>query len=359
MKALITSGGRGTRLRPITHTANKHLIPIANKPMIHYAIEAVVEAGVRDIGITINPETGGEIQRALGDGSRWGAKFTYITQEAPLGLAHVLKVSRDFLQDEPFIFYFGDNVVVGGVGRFIEEFETRKPDCLLVLSKVKDPERFGVPEIRDGKIIRVEEKPGRPKSPYAVTGISLYDAHIWEAVQNIMPSARGELEISDAQTYLINKGYHVAYVEITGWWKDTGKPEDLLEANRLVLDRIIDSGEPVIKGEVDRHSDIAGKVIVEEGARILSSTVRGPAVIGRDTLIRESYIGPFTSIDHDCEICRSEVEYSIILEQAKILDAPIRIERSVLGREATIVGGSSRPRTQKFIVGDQSRIELA
>ena len=359
MKALITSGGRGTRLRPITHTGNKHLIPIANKPMIHYAIEAVVEAGVREIGIVINPETGGEIQRALGNGSRWGATFTYILQEAPLGLAHVIKVSRNFLQEEPFIFYLGDNVVVGGIRRFVEAFQQSKPNCLLVLSKVKDPERFGVPELREGRIVRVEEKPKQPKSPYAVTGIYLYDAHILEAVQNIRPSARGELEISDAHQYLIDKGYQVAYQEITGWWKDTGKPEDLLEANRLILDRIIDSGEPVIQGEVDRHSDLAGKVIVEEGARIQSSTIRGPAIIGSGTVIQESYIGPFTSIDQNCEIARSEVEYSIILEQAKILEAPIRIERSILGREATIVGCSSRPRTQKFIVGDQSRIELA
>lgn len=269
MKALITSGGRGTRLRPITHTSNKHLIPIANKPMIHYAIEAVVEAGVRDIGIVINPETGREIQQALGDGSRWGATFTYILQEAPLGLAHVIKVSQGFLKEEPFIFYLGDNVVAGGIRRFVEAFESHKPNCRLLLARVKDPERFGVPEIHDGRIVRVEEKPQQPKSPYAVTGIYLYDAHILEAVGRIAPSARGELEISDAHQYLIDQGYEVAYREITGWWKDTGQPEDLLEANRLILDRIMDFGEPSIMGEVDRHSDIAGKVVVEARVRNL------------------------------------------------------------------------------------------
>jgi glucose-1-phosphate thymidylyltransferase len=359
MKALITSGGRGTRLRPITHTSNKHLIPIANKPMIHYAIEAVVGAGIRDIGIAINPETGEEIQRALGDGSRWGATFTYIVQEAPLGLAHVIRVSRDFLQGEPFIFFLGDNVVVGGIRRFVEAFQAIKPNCLLILAKVKDPQRFGVPEIQDGRIVRVEEKPKQPKSPYAVTGIYFYDTHILEAVDRISPSARGELEISDAHQYLIERGHHVVYQEITGWWKDTGQPEDLLEANRLILDRIIDTGEPVIQGEVDSQSDVAGKVLVEPGAKIIASTIRGPAVIGTGTVISESYIGPFTSIGLGCEVCRSEVEYSILLEEAKILDAPIRIERSVLGRHTTIVGCASRPRTQRFIVGDQSRIELA
>lgn len=359
MKALITAGGRGTRLRPITHTSNKHLIPIANKPMIHYAIEAVVEAGIREIGLLINPETGEEIRRALGDGGRWGAKFTYILQEAPLGLAHVIKVAQDFLGEEPFVFYLGDNIVVGGIKRFIEAFQQQRPNCLLVLAKVKDPQRFGVPEIRDGCIVKVEEKPQNPKSPYAVTGIYLYDSSILEAVQNIRPSARGELEISDAHQYLIDKGYQVTFMEITGWWKDTGKPEDLLEANRLVLDRILDSGDPVMKGEVDHHSDIAGKVIIEEGVKILDSEIRGPAIIGKGTMIENSYIGPFTSIYHDCEIRNSEVEYSILLEQVRILDARIRIERSLLGREAAIVGGASRPRTQKFIVGDQSRIELA
>lgn len=358
MKALITSGGKGTRLRPITHTSNKHLIPIANKPMIHYAIEAVAEGGIKDVGIVYNPDTGDEIKKALGDGGQWGLKFAYILQEAPVGLAHVVKVSQDFIGDEPFIFYLGDNVVVGGIRRFIDDFLHEKSNCHMVLSRVHDPERFGVPEIKDGKIIRVEEKPKKPKSQYAVTGIYIYDSSIFEAVNNINPSSRGELEISDAHQYLIEKGYKVGYSEITGWWKDTGKPEDLLEANRLTLDRIIGDDEPVIKGYVDEDSDIAGKVIIERGARIIRSSIRGPVIIGEDTVIENSYIGPFTSIYYDCHIKNSEVEYSIILEKCKIIDADIRIERSLLGREAEIVKCHSRPRTQKFIIGDQSIVEL-
>lgn len=358
MKALITSGGKGTRLRPITHTSNKHLIPIANKPMIHFAIEAVAGAGIKEIGIVYNPDTGDEIKKALGTGSQWGVNFTFILQESPAGLAHVIKVAQDFLGNDPFVFYLGDNVVVGGIKRFIDDFEREKSNCHLVLSKVHDPERFGVPDIKDGKIMGVEEKPKKPKSQYAVTGIYIYDATVFEAVNNIKPSARGELEISDAHDYLIQNGYKIGYSEITGWWKDTGKPEDLLEANRLTLDRIIGDGDPVIDGEVDDDSDIAGKVIIEKGARIINSSIRGPVIIGENTVIENSYIGPFTSIYYDCHIKDSEVEYSIILEKCKIIDADIRIERSLLGREAEIIKCKTKPRTQKFIIGDQSIVEL-
>ena len=358
MKALISSGGKGTRLRPLTHTSNKHLIPIANKPMIYYVIEAVIQAGIKEIGIVINPETGDEIKGALGSGDKWGVKFTYIIQEAPLGLAHVVKVSQDFIKDAPFVFYLGDNVLVGGINRFIEEFLKNKNNCQLVLAKVKEPERFGVAEIKDGRVISVKEKPQKPRSSYAVTGIYLYDHSIFEAVNNITPSTRGELEISDAHQYLISNGFAVGYSEITGWWKDTGKPEDLLEANRLILDRIIDGGEPKIMGEVDSSSDIAGKVIIEEGAKVIKSTIRGPVIIGENTLVENSYIGPFTSIYYACEIKNSEIEYSIVLENCKIIDADVRIERSLLGREVKIYKNNSKPSTQKFILGDQSTVEL-
>ena len=358
MKALITSGGKGTRLRPITHTSNKHLIPIANKPMIHFAIEAVAGAGIKDVGIVYNPDTGDEIKKALGNGEQWGLNLTYILQEAPMGLAHVVKVSQDFIGDEPFVFYLGDNVVVGGVKRFVDDFLRERSNCHLVLSRVHDPERFGVPDIRDGRIVGVEEKPRHPKSQYAVTGIYIYDSSIFEAVNNIKPSARGELEISDAHHYLIEHGHRIGYSEITGWWKDTGKPEDLLEANRLTLDRVIGDDEPIINGKVDDDSDIAGKVIISKGAQIIKSSIRGPVIIGENTIIENSYIGPFTSIYYDCHIKNSEVEYSIILEKCRIIDADIRIERSLLGREAEIVKCHSRPRTQKFIIGDQSIVEL-
>jgi glucose-1-phosphate thymidylyltransferase len=279
MKALITAGGKGIRLRPITHTNNKHLIPIANKPMIHFAIEAVMEAGINELGILINPDTGDEIKQALGNGEKWGISISYIIQEAPIGLAHVVKVSEDFIKDEPFVFYLGDNVIVGGIKKFLEEFKNSNNNCHLVLARVKDPQRFGVPEIKDGKIIKVEEKPKSPRSDYAVTGIYFYDSHIFEAVNNIKPGWRGELEISDAHQYLINKGYKIGYSEITGWWKDTGKPEDLLEANRLVLEQIINHKESTIQGKVDEHSEITGKVIIEKGAKINKSSIFGPAII--------------------------------------------------------------------------------
>ncbi len=358
MKALITSGGRGTRLRPITHTSNKHLIPIANKPMIFYAMEAVAAAGIRNVGVVVNPETRHEIEKALGDGSRWRVKVTFILQDKPRGLADVIRCAAPFLKRDPFVFYLGDNVIVGGIKEFVAAFSKSKVNCQLVLAKVKDPERFGVPEIRNGKIVAIEEKPKAPKSDYAVTGIYIYDASIIDAVQKIRPGRRGELEISDAHQYLIDHGKKIGYSEITGWWKDTGKPEDLLEANRLVLDKIIEDGNPQIDGKVDHRSDIAGKVVIGAGSRIVNSHVRGPAIIGEKTVIENSYIGPFTSIHDRCVIRNSEVEYSIVLQGCRIVDADIRIERSLLGKEVEIIKCTSKPKTQKFIVGDQSVIEL-
>ncbi len=354
MKALIASGGRGTRLRPLTHTQNKHLIPIANKPILHYAIDAAVQAGIKDIGIVHNSDSD-EVQKAVGNGERWNVRITYIPQDAPLGLAHVVKISEKFIGKDKFIFYLGDNMVVGGVKRFIDEFEKSDSNCFLTLSKVKDPERFGVPEIKNGKIIRVEEKPKNPMSQFAVAGIYIYDSHIFEAVNNIKPSGRGELEISDAHQYLIEKGYKVGYSEITGWWKDTGKPTDLLEANRLVLDNLTTS----MNGTVDNDSTVAGKIIAEEGVKIINSVVRGPAIIGKNTIIENSYIGPFTSIGDDCHIRHSEVEYSIILNECKILDVKIRIEGSLLGNDVEIVEANSKPHVHRFMLGDQSRVEVA
>jgi len=357
MKALITSGGNGSRLRPLTHKSNKHLIPIANKPMIHYAIESVIQADIKNIGILINPDTGKEIKEALGNGKKWGAKFTYIIQKAPLGLAHVIKVSEDFLRGSPFVFYLGDNILLGGIQRFIDEFFKNKYNCQLVLAKVKNPQRFGVAYIKGGRVIKTIEKPNKPKSPFAVTGIYIYDDSIFEAVNNIAPSPRGELEISDAHQYLINNGFAVGYSEITGWWNDTGKPEDLLEANRLILDRMIDGIDPKIKGDVDNTSDIVGRVIVEEGAKVINTVIRGPVIIGENTLVEGSYIGPFTSIYYGCEIKNSEIEYSIVLENCKIYDADQRIKRSILGQGVKIYKNTSKPSTHKFILGDQSIIE--
>lgn len=353
MKALITSGGKGTRLRPLTHTQNKHLIPIANKPILQYAIEKVADAGIKQIGIITNQECQ-EVVDVFGDGSKWGVNIVYIPQEAPLGLAHVVKIAEDFIGKEPFIFYLGDNMVVGDVKRFIQAFETDNVNCYLTLSKVKDPERFGVPEIQGNRIVRVEEKPSKPKSQFAVAGIYIYDHHIFEAVNNIKPSARGELEISDAHQYLLDHGYKVGFQEITGWWKDTGKPIDLLEANRLILEHM----EPEIKGELNGDTHIAGSVTIEEGAKIINSNIRGPVIIGKNTIIENSYIGPFTSIYDECIIRNSEVEFSIVLKKCQIINVGIRIESSLLGYDVQILKAGGKPFTHQFMIGDQSRVEL-
>lgn len=353
MKALIASGGHGTRLRPLTHTRNKHLLPIANKPILYYAIEAAAEAGIVDIGIVHNAGNN-EVPDYIGDGSKWNVRITYIPQETPGGLAQVVQLAENFIGKDKFVFYLGDNMLVGGIKRFIDEFERSGCNCFLTLSLVKDPQRFGVPEIKDGRILRVEEKPQQPKSNFAVAGIYFYDHHIFEAVKNIKPSARGELEISDAHTYLIEHGYSVGYTEITGWWKDTGKPADLLEANRLILD----SFEFRNDGEIDARSDVAGRVVIEQGAKIINSKVRGPAIIGKNCVIENSYVGPYTSIGDRTQIHGSEIEYSIVLRDCKIMNIGIRIEGSILGNDVEIVEGNSRPRVHRFMIGDQSRIEV-
>ncbi|HTX18443.1 MAG TPA: glucose-1-phosphate thymidylyltransferase [Bacteroidota bacterium] len=354
MKALIASGGRGTRLRPITHTQNKHLIPIANKPILYYAIEAAVDAGISEIGIVHNADSR-EVPDYVGDGKKWGVSITYIPQNEPGGLAQVVMLAEKFVNRDNFVFYLGDNMVVGGIKRYIEEFEKAKCNCWLTLAKVKDPERFGVPEIRNKRIVGIVEKPRKPKSSFAVAGIYIYDRHIFEACKAIRPSKRGELEISDAHQYLIDKGFSVGFSEITGWWKDTGKPLDLLEANRLILDNIT----PSIRGQVDKTTSIVGKVVIEEGAKIIDSVIRGPVIIGRNCVIEESYIGPFTAVGNNTVIRKSEMEYSIILRDCKINNVGIRIEGSILGNDVEVVEASGRPRVHRFMIGDQSRVEVA
>ncbi len=353
MKALITAGGRGTRLRPLTHTHNKHLIPIANKPMLAYAIEAVRDAGIKEVGIVTNADNQ-DVQTAFGSGKEYGVKLTYIPQSAPLGLAHVVKISQNFIKDEPFIFYLGDNMLVGGVAKFVEAFKANKSNCHLTLAKVKDPERFGVPELKGGRIVSIEEKPKKPKSDYAVAGIYLYDESIFEAVNAIKPSARGELEISDAHQYLLSKKKKVTYSEITGWWKDTGKPYDLLEANRLVLE----NQESMILGKVDDASHLSGKIVIGKGSKIINSVLRGPLIIGENCVIEDAYIGPFTSIYDSTVVKRSEIEFSIVLKDCRIEDVGIRIEESLLGNDVQIVSASKKPKTNRFMLGDQSRVEV-
>ena len=355
MKALITAGGRGTRLRPLTHTTNKHLIPIANRPILMHAIDAVAEAAIREIGIVVGRENGQEVVDYFGDGAELGLSISYVWQEAPLGLAHVVKIARPFIGDDDFVFYLGDNIVVGGIRRFVDAFEESQPDCFLTLARVRDPERFGVPEFdAGGNIIRVVEKPSTPMSDFAVSGIYLYSSAIFDAVEAIEPSERGELEISDAHDWLLQNGRRVEHGEITGWWKDTGMPVDLLEANRLALSR----SEPSLDGEIDDQSDVAGDVVLSEGASVIRSRVRGPAVIGPGTRIVDAYVGPYSSIGADCHLERCEVEYSILMDRVRVSDVTTRIEGSILGSEAEIVRADGKPRVQRLLLGEQSRVEL-
>jgi len=355
MKALITAGGYGTRLRPITYTTNKHLVPIANKPMIYYALEKVAETGIKEVGIVIN--AGDTIfPSKVGDGSKWGLKIKYIEQPGgPLGLAHVVKIAEDFIGKDSFVFYLGDNIILNDIKPFVEKFEKEKLNCLLALSKVKDPQRFGVPEIINGKILKIEEKPQNPKSNFAVTGIYVYDHHIFEAVNAIKPSARGELEISDAHQYLLDHNLEVGYSEITGWWKDTGKPIDLLEGNQLVLNYT----ETEIDGEIEERVTIQGKVKIGKGTKIIgNSVIRGPIVIGENCVIKDSYIGPFTSIGNRVEIYGAEIKNSIIFEDADI-NCNKRITDSLIGVNATITPvHETLPSGHKLLVGDNSFIEL-
>lgn len=356
MKALITAGGRATRLRPITNTLNKHLIPIANKPMLFYALEKISETGIKEVGINVNPgET--EIQKIVGDGNRWGLKITYIEQVGgPKGLAHIVLNAKSFLGSEPFILYCGDNIILGSIKRFVEKFLNERLNVLLAFARVPDPERFGVPVIQDGKVLRVEEKPSKPKSDFAQSGIYIYDSHIFDAVENISPSARGEYEISDANTYLIEKGFDVGYEEITGWWKDTGKPEDLLEGNQLILHDLSD-----IKNEANVAPGVIvqGKVKIERGTYIGGkSLIRGPVVIGRNCIINDSYIGPYTSVGNNAKVSNTEIEHSIIFDNAEIRCGR-RIVDSLVGHNATIASSTdSLPLGHKLIIGDNSVVEL-
>ena len=358
MKALITAGGRATRLRPITYTINKHLIPLANKPMIFYAIEKIAEAGVTEIGINLNPGEE-EIQKACGDGSKWGVKITYIEQTGgPKGLAHIVKNAQPFLGNEPFIFYLGDNIILGSIVPFVEKFKSSKVNCLLALSKVKDPQRFGVPELRDGRIVKVEEKPSEPKSDFAVTGIYVYDANVFKAVEAIQPSPRGEYEISDVHSWLIDHGYAVGYEEITGWWKDTGKPEDLLEGNQLLLSELAQRAS-TIEGEIDAAASIQGKVWIGKNSKIGPRVlIRGPVVIGEGCKIENSYIGPYTAIGNEVEIYNTEIEHSVVFDYVDI-NCSKRIVDSLLGTNATIVSAhDSLPSGHKLVVGDNAVVEL-
>ena len=353
MKALVTAGGHGTRLRPITYTQNKHLIPIANKTMLQYALDYLKEAEIYEIGIIINANDK-SIQNIFGNGEGFGVEITYIEQDQPLGLAHVVKVSQSFIGSDNFIFYLGDNILIGGLKSFINDFKRMKSNCHLVLSQVPNPNRFGVAEVINDRIVRIKEKPISPKSNLAVTGIYLYDSNIFEAVNSIKPSKRGELEISDAHQFLIENGYDVSYSEITGWWKDTGQPSDLLDANRLVLDNIKEKND----GSVDNLTTISGEVIIGNNSQIINSKINGPAIIDNDIVIKDSFIGPYTAIGSNCKITSSKVEYSIIMEGCVIDCVDSNIKSSLLGKNVKIVSSNNKNSQSRYLLGDQSYIEL-
>lgn len=356
MKGLIAAGGKGTRLRPITTNRNKHTIPLANQTMIELAVEKLVKAGVTDIGIIVNiGDT--ELEPILGNGNRYGAKITYIEQTGgALGVAHVIKVAKNFLGDDDFVFYLGDNIILGDVKDFVDTFYKQKLNALLALSKVKDPERFGVPRIEDNRIIEVIEKPNNPPSQYAVAGIYIYDKNIHNIIENLAPSQRGEYEISDAHTELIKQGFHVGYSEITGWWKDTGKPQDLLEGNQLLLAQIKNS---TIKGDIDKSVTVEGIVIIEKGVQVKGkSFIRGPVIIGQNSIIEDSYIGPYTSIGNDCKIKNSEIEHSLLMNNINI-NSSKRIVDSIIGNGVVVTDKEDTfPKGHKLVIGDNSQVEL-
>jgi len=350
MKALILSGGEGTRLRPITHTEAKQLIPVANKPILFYGIEAMKEAGITEVGIVVG-DTHQEIKKAVGEGERWGIKVTYIHQEAPLGLAHAVKISEDFLKKEPFVMYLGDNIIKQGIKSLVDEFRENISDSQILLAHVDNPQQFGVAELEGDKVVKLVEKPQTPKSDLALVGVYMFRYRIFEAVNSIKPSWRGELEITDAIQYLIDKGYQVNYHIINGWWKDTGKKEDLLEANRIMLENL----KRRIRGKVDEASKIYGRVDIDGGVEVINSVIRGPAIIAKGSRIINSYVGPFTSIYYNTLLEEAEVEHSIIMEECKVIKLK-RIEDSLLGRGVVIEKSNFKPEAYRFMLGDSSRV---
>ncbi len=354
LKGLILSGGKGTRLRPITFTSAKQLVPVANRPVLFYGIEAMAAAGIEEIGIIIAPETGDEIRETAGDGSQFGVRITYIVQDAPAGLAHAVLTAEPFLGTDPFVMYLGDNLLQGGITDLVAAFRADAPDALILLTPVPDPEHYGVAELHEGRVVRLQEKPPQPKTDLALVGVYMFTAGIHDAARAIEPSPRGELEITDAIQYLVDAGRRVEPHIVQGWWKDTGRLEDMLEANRLVLDRI----ERRIDGTLT-ESACEGRVIIEAGAVLERSTVRGPAIIGAGARLIDAYIGPYTAIGDGCVIQDAEVEHSILLEGSSVRDLGARMESSLLGKDVAIARSLGQPRAYRFLVGDQSEIGIA
>ena len=352
MKALILSGGEGTRLRPITHTSAKQLIPVANTPILFYGLESIAEAGIREVGIVVG-HTAAEVEAACGDGSPWGLSITYIPQDEPLGLAHAVIVAREFLGDDDFVMYLGDNVLLEGITGFVQRFERYAPNAQIFLAKVREPERFGVAVLEGDRVVRLVEKPKERISDLALVGVYLFDRTVHEAIDSVEPSWRGELEITDSIQRMIDAGRTVRAEMVTGWWKDTGKLEDLLEANRMMLSRL----EPRVDGEVDGPSRIVGRVVVEDGAKVTRSVVRGPAIIGRGTIVEDSLVGPNASIYEDCAVVASEVQDSIVMERCRLEDVR-GMAQSLLGKDVEVRRGRARPAAYRLMLGDQSQVEV-
>ncbi|MDQ6816271.1 MAG: glucose-1-phosphate thymidylyltransferase [Actinomycetota bacterium] len=353
LKGLILSGGRGTRLRPITHTSAKQLVPVANKPVLFYAIEAMAQAGIDEVGVIIAPETGNEIRAAAGDGSKFGVRLTYIVQNDPLGLAHAVLTAEPFLGENPFVMYLGDNLLQGGIEDLLAAFQEHGPDALILLTPVPDPENYGVAELSDGAVVRLVEKPLEPSTNLALVGVYMFTAAVHAAARAIEPSARGELEITDAIQHLVDQGLRVEPHVVRGWWKDTGRLEDMLAANRLVLETIVGQ----VEGElVDSRVD--GRVVIERGAKLERSAVRGPAIIGAGARLIDCYVGPYTAVGEGCTIENAEVEHSILLAGSVVRDLNGRMESSLLGRNVKIGRDNRQPRAYRFLVGDNSEIGI-
>jgi glucose-1-phosphate thymidylyltransferase len=357
MKAIVLSGGKGTRLRPITHTGAKQLVPVANKPILWYGIEAIAAAGITEIGIIISPETGAEVKAKTGNGDRFGVKITYILQEQPAGLAHAVKVAQPFLGDSPFVMYLGDNLVQGELNLFLEQFQAKSLDALTLLCAVPNPSAFGVATVDEqGRVLQLVEKPKVPASNLALVGIYFFSSAIHRAIAAIQPSARGELEITDAIQYLIDQQKLVEASQIRGWWLDTGKKDDLLEANRIILDTCLVADN---LGEVDELSRISGRVQIGSGSRVVNCTIRGPVTIGRDCHLENCFIGPYSSIADRAILTDADLEHSVLLEGAKVSGIHQRIVDSVIGQRAHLSMAPQRPKALRFMIGDDCHIELS
>lgn len=354
MKGLVLSGGKGTRLRPLTYTGAKQLVPVANKPVLFYALEDLVQAGITDIGVVISPETGDQVKQAVGDGSRFNAQVSYIMQAQPLGIAHGIKIAADYLSGEPFVLFLGDNFIRGGIDSQVNAFRDGKMDAQIILYEMKDPSRMGVAELdSESRVKRVVEKPKQFISPFAVIGIYMFGPRVFEAVDSIKPSARGELEITDTIQYLVDAGRDVRAHLLKGAWIDTGRIGDMLEANRLVLDVMPERNEGEVEG-----SELEGRVILQKGARVIGSRIRGPAIIGERTYVENAYVGPYTSIYHDCSVRNCEIEHSIVLEHCRLEDLHTRVADSLIGRNVEITRASGPTKTMKLMLGDHSQVGI-